>query len=53
MKPSEAILLHRNEILAVAARHHARNVRVFGSVVRGEDTEQRDLDILIKEVMKL
>ena len=48
MKPSEAILLHRNEILAVAARHHARNVRVFGSVVRGEDTEKSDLDLLVE-----
>ena len=48
MKPSEALLLHRNEMLAVAERHHARNVRVFGSVVRGEDTEQSDLDLLVE-----
>ncbi len=48
MKPSEAILLHQNEILAVADRHHARNVRVFGSVVRGEDTDQSDLDLLVE-----
>ena len=47
MKPSEALLLHRNEILDSASRHHARNVRVFGSVVRGEDTEQSDLDLLV------
>ena len=48
MKPSEAILLHRNEMLAVAARHHARNVRVFGSVVRGEDTDKSDIDLLVE-----
>lgn len=48
MKPSEAILLHRNEMLAVAERHHARNVRVFGSVVRGEDTDRSDLDLLVE-----
>ena len=29
------------------ASHRASNARVFGSVVRGEDTEQSDLDILI------
>ncbi len=48
MKPSEALFLHRNEIMKVAARHHARNVRVFGSVVRGEDTDRSDLDLLVE-----
>ena len=48
MKPSEALLLHRNEILAVAERHHARNLRVFGSVARGEDTDRSDLDLLVE-----
>jgi len=47
MKPSEALLLHRNEILAVAEHHHAKNVRIFGSVVRGEDTDRSDLDLLV------
>jgi uncharacterized protein len=27
--------------------HRARNARVFGSVLRGDDTEQSDLDLLI------
>ena len=27
--------------------HHASNVRVFGSVIRGEDTDDSDLDLLI------
>ena len=35
-------------MLAVAERHHARNVRVFGSVVRGEDTDRSDLDLLVE-----
>lgn len=48
MKPSEALLLHRNEMLAVAERHHARNLRVFGSVARGEDTDRSDLDLLVE-----
>jgi len=37
----------REAILAVAAQHGAFNVRVFGSVARGEDTENSDIDFLI------
>lgn len=37
----------RDEILAVAARHGARNLRVFGSVARGEADEASDLDVLV------
>ena len=37
----------REEILEVAARHGAFNVRVFGSVVRGEETPESDIDFLI------
>ena len=37
----------REEILNVAAKHGAFNVRVFGSVVRGEETEDSDIDFLI------
>ena len=48
MKPSEALLLHRNEVLDSASRHHARNVRIFGSVARGEDTDRSDLDLLVE-----
>ena len=38
----------REEILAIAARHGARNVRVFGSVVRGEAGEDSDVDFLVE-----
>jgi predicted nucleotidyltransferase len=38
----------RDEILRVAERHGARNVRVFGSAVRGEATEESDLDLLVE-----
>ena len=31
----------------MVASHRARNARVFGSVLRGQDTDQSDLDILI------
>ena len=37
----------REEILRIAARYGARNVRVFGSVVRGEATPDSDLDVLV------
>lgn len=37
----------RQEILAAAGRHGARNVRIFGSVVRGEDTSDSDIDLLV------
>jgi len=47
MKPSEALNKNRVEIRQIVETHHASNARVFGSVSKGEDTEQRDLDILI------
>lgn len=37
----------RGEILKLAAKHGACNVRVFGSVVRGEADEQSDVDFLV------
>jgi predicted nucleotidyltransferase len=47
MKPSEALRVHRTAIRRVVEAHRARNARVFGSVVHGDDTEDSDLDILI------
>lgn len=40
--------LQRERILQIAAECGARNVRVFGSVARGEATEQSDLDLLVE-----
>jgi uncharacterized protein len=37
----------REQILAIAQRHGARNVRVFGSVARGEADEESDVDLLV------
>ncbi|MGE0387846.1 MAG: nucleotidyltransferase family protein [Gammaproteobacteria bacterium] len=37
----------REEILAVAARHGAQNIRIFGSVARGEADERSDIDLLV------
>ena len=38
---------YREEILTLAQRHHAPNIRVFGSVARGEATENSDVDFLV------
>jgi hypothetical protein len=38
----------REEILRIAARHGARNVRVFGSVARGEADERSDIDLVVE-----
>lgn len=37
----------REEILRAAAKHGAHNVRVFGSVARGEANELSDVDLLV------
>lgn len=47
MKPSEALNANRDAIRLVVKSHRACNVRVFGSVIRGDDTEASDLDLLI------
>jgi predicted nucleotidyltransferase len=45
----EALLkAKRDEILQVCAKYGARNVRVFGSVARGEADEQSDIDLLVE-----
>jgi predicted nucleotidyltransferase len=38
---------HRDRILALADQHKVSNVRVFGSVARGEDDESSDIDLLV------
>ncbi len=38
----------REEILAIATKHGARNVRLFGSVARGEAGPDSDVDILVE-----
>lgn len=44
----EIVVERRNEILRVAERHGAFNVRLFGSVARAETDEQSDVDILVE-----
>ena len=44
----EDLLGHkRGEILRLAAQHGASNIRVFGSVARGEADAQSDVDFLV------
>ena len=43
----EALRTHRLRILELAARHGARDVRVFGSTVRGEAGPLSDIDLLV------
>lgn len=47
MKPSEAMQIHRETIRQFAERYRVSNVRVFGSVLHGDDTEKSDLDLLV------
>jgi predicted nucleotidyltransferase len=47
MRPSEALRGHREAVLRIATDLGARNVRVFGAVLRGEDIEGSDVDLLV------
>ncbi|MBI5709384.1 MAG: nucleotidyltransferase family protein [Candidatus Eisenbacteria bacterium] len=48
MRVGELVKAKREDILRVAAKHGARNLRVFGSVARGDADEQSDIDLLVE-----
>ncbi|MEW5873847.1 MAG: nucleotidyltransferase family protein [Candidatus Zixiibacteriota bacterium] len=48
MTPLDSLREKREAILRIAAEHGARNVRVFGSVARGDATGQSDIDFLVE-----
>lgn len=48
MEIVEILKEKRDEILRIAARYGASNVRVFGSVARGEANAQSDVDLLVE-----
>lgn len=47
MRTQNLIKDKREDILKLASSYGASNVRVFGSVARGEDTETSDIDFLV------
>jgi predicted nucleotidyltransferase len=47
IKVPHALAQQRAAILALASKHGARNVRLFGSTVRGDDSGDSDVDILV------
>ncbi|PHJ66271.1 DNA polymerase subunit beta [Nostoc linckia z18] len=44
----EILKANREEILTIATKYGAYNVRVFGSVARGEATPDSDVDFLVE-----
>ena len=48
MSKRELLRQYRSHILALAAEHGANNVRVTGSVARGEETASSDVDFLVE-----
>ena len=52
MRPSLALQIHREAIREIALRHRVKNVRVFGSVLHGDDTEDSDLDLLVEPTLE-
>lgn len=47
MTLTDTVRARRNDILEVARRHGAHNVRLFGSTARGEASPDSDIDILV------
>jgi hypothetical protein len=48
MSVGELLEEKREEILRLAAKHGASNVHIFGSVARGEDRPDSDVDFLVE-----
>jgi len=47
MKGMALLQSKRQELMAIAKQHGVTNIRVFGSVARGEDTADSDIDLLV------
>ncbi|MFI5329645.1 MAG: nucleotidyltransferase family protein [Desulfobaccales bacterium] len=48
MNMTELLRLKKADVRRIARQHGAINLRVFGSVARGEATEGSDLDLLVE-----
>lgn len=46
--PAEVLGGKRARFLAIVSKHHAESPRIFGSVARGQATDDSDLDLLVK-----
>lgn len=47
LRPSELLRMHAVQVRRIAEEHGASRVRVFGSVARGEDQFDSDVDLLV------
>jgi len=47
MKFKHILAEKREEIIKIAEKHGASNIRIFGSVARGENNSDSDLDLLV------
>jgi len=48
MPISKILTEKREEILRIAMKHGARNLRIFGSYARGEERTDSDIDLLVE-----
>jgi len=48
MKELERIQQQKKNILAIARQHGIIRLRIFGSIIRGEETPQSDIDLLVE-----
>lgn len=48
MTATDALKRHRADVLRLAAQYGATDVRVFGSVARGDADESSDIDFLVR-----
>lgn len=48
VRPSEVLDRYRDDVREIVRRHHGLDVRVFGSVARGEDSPDSDVDLLVR-----
>lgn len=48
MKPSQALIAHRDELRQLVRRYGLSRPRIFGSVISGTDTDESDLDLLVE-----
>jgi predicted nucleotidyltransferase len=44
----ELVRAHREDIMAIVARHRGRSVAIFGSVARGDEGPDSDIDFLVE-----